>query len=131
MSYELRYKETLGDNLRRICAKQIELAIAIATGDKEPDDTPVHESRKHFEKARAAIDAWAVDQFTCKQLCCTVQNTYKCARRALAEAKSDPSSKNFHEFRTQTKLLAHQLRILRPTSPVVLKNLSDELGSLG
>lgn len=55
MSYELKYGQTLGDNLRRICRKQIEAAIAITTGEKEASDTPVHEVRKHLKKARAAV----------------------------------------------------------------------------
>jgi CHAD domain-containing protein len=55
MSYELRHGETLGDNLRRICCKQIEDAIAVANGEAKTDDTPVHEMRKHLKKARAAL----------------------------------------------------------------------------
>ncbi len=62
MSYELRHGETLGDNLRRICRKQIEDAIAIAKGEKKTDDTPVHEMRKHLKKARAAL------QLVCKEI---------------------------------------------------------------
>ncbi len=58
MSYQLRHDETPGDGLRRICRKQIELAIAIAAGEKESKDTPVHETRKHLKKARAAL--WLV-----------------------------------------------------------------------
>jgi CHAD domain-containing protein len=55
MSYELKHGETLGDNLRRICCKQIEAALEITTGDKKTNDTPVHEMRKHLKKARAAL----------------------------------------------------------------------------
>src|ERR1700726_4429759 len=55
MSYQLRQDETPGDGLRRICQKQIELAIAIASGEREANDTPVHETRKHLKKARAAM----------------------------------------------------------------------------
>lgn len=55
MSYELRRDEGLGDGLRRICQKQIELALAIAKGETETEDTPVHETRKHLKKARAAL----------------------------------------------------------------------------
>src|SRR6201997_2348524 len=58
MSYQLRQSQTLGDNLRRICRKQIEGAIAIAKGEKESRDTPVHETRKHLKKTRAAL--WLV-----------------------------------------------------------------------
>src|SRR5207253_8897699 len=55
MSYELKHGQTLGDNLRRICRKQIEGAIAITTGEKKTSDTPVPEVRKHLKKARAAL----------------------------------------------------------------------------
>jgi CHAD domain-containing protein len=58
MSYQLRHDETPGNGLRRICRKQIELAIAIAAGEKQAKDTPVHETRKHLKKARAAL--WLV-----------------------------------------------------------------------
>src|SRR5215831_14382279 len=55
MSYQLKHRETLGENLRRICRQQIEWAIAVAKGEKKPNDTPVHETRKHLKKTRAAL----------------------------------------------------------------------------
>ena len=55
MSYQLRHGQNLGDNLRRICRKQIDAAIAITSGAKKASDTPVHEVRKHLKKARAAL----------------------------------------------------------------------------
>jgi CHAD domain-containing protein len=55
MSYQLQNGETLGDNLSRICRKQIEAAICIAKDEVKTDDTPVHEMRKHLKKARAAL----------------------------------------------------------------------------
>jgi CHAD domain-containing protein len=55
MSYQLRKDENLGEGLRRICRKQIEAAIANATGAKKTSDTPVHQTRKHLKKARAAL----------------------------------------------------------------------------
>jgi hypothetical protein len=55
MSYELRHDEGIGDGLRLICRKQIDLALQIVNGESEPDDTPVHEVRKHIKKARAAV----------------------------------------------------------------------------
>ena len=221
MSYELRHDETLGENLCRICRKQIEGAVAVAKGEAKTDDTPVHEMRKHFKKARgalrlvrkeigrgmyrtqdhalrdvarltsdirdaevrlqtvrelqevtqrdghgtygnlevmltlelenfmaaftewqtqavplleqaaSAVDCWTLDQFSCKQLCCAVQASYRRGRRALATATADPTTENFHQFRTRAKTLWYQLRILRPVNPVVLKTLSDDLHSLG
>src|SRR5438067_7659440 len=55
MSFQLRRNQTLGVNLQRICRKQIEGALEIVRGEKEPDDTPVHQTRKHLKKARAAL----------------------------------------------------------------------------
>jgi CHAD domain-containing protein len=221
MSYELRHGETLGDNLCRICRKQIEEALAVAKGETKTDDTPVHETRKHLKKTRAAlrlvrkeigrglyraqdhalrdvgrltseirdaevrlqtvrelqevtkrdghstygnlevmltlelenfmaafaewqtqagplleqavsaVDCWNLDQFSCTQLRRAVQASYKRARKALATTTADPTTENFHEFRTRAKTLWYQLRILRPVNRVVLKTLSDDLRSLG
>jgi CHAD domain-containing protein len=55
MSYELRQDQTLGHNLRRICRRQIQDAIAVAKGEATTGDTPVHQMRKHLKKARAAL----------------------------------------------------------------------------
>ncbi len=55
MSYQLRRDEAPGEGLRRICRKQVDLALAIAMGAKETQDTPVHETRKHLKKARAIL----------------------------------------------------------------------------
>jgi len=84
-----------------------------------------------LEQAASAVDCWTLDQFSCKQLCCAVQASYRRGRRALATATADPTTENFHQFRTRAKTLWYQLRILRPVNPVVLKTLSDDLHSLG
>jgi len=55
MSYALKSDETLGDGLRRIICKQIENAISASKAKQNGDDTPVHQTRKHLKKARAAL----------------------------------------------------------------------------
>jgi len=55
MSFQLRRNQTLGANLQRVCRKQVEGALEIVRGEKEANDTPVHETRKHLKKARAAL----------------------------------------------------------------------------
>jgi CHAD domain-containing protein len=55
MSYELRNNETLGDGMRRIICKQIEGAIEASTAERNGKGSPVHETRKHLKKARAAV----------------------------------------------------------------------------
>ena len=56
MSYQLQHNETPGEKgVRRICRRQVELGLAIVAGKRETADTPVHETRKHLKKARAAL----------------------------------------------------------------------------
>ena len=55
MSYELRADETLGDGIRRIVCRQIENAIDASKTKQNGKGSPVHETRKHLKKARAAL----------------------------------------------------------------------------
>jgi CHAD domain-containing protein len=55
MSYELRANETLGDGIRRIVSRQIENAIDASKTKQNGKGSPVHETRKHLKKARAAL----------------------------------------------------------------------------
>lgn len=55
MSYELRADETLGDGMRRIVCRQMEGAINSSKAKQNGKSSPVHETRKHLKKARAAL----------------------------------------------------------------------------
>ena len=55
MSFELRADETLGDGIRRIVCRQIKDAIAASKTRQNGKGSPVHETRKHLKKARAAL----------------------------------------------------------------------------
>jgi CHAD domain-containing protein len=55
MSYELRVDQTLGDGIRRIVCRQIEDAIDASKAKQNGKGSPVHETRKHLKKARAAL----------------------------------------------------------------------------
>jgi CHAD domain-containing protein len=104
----------------------LELANFIAAfADWQTQAIPMLESVCH------EIDNWPVDQLDCRQLRRAVQNSYKCGRKALAKAKATSTTEDFHAFRSKAKQLWYQLRILRPTNPVVLKNLADELRAVG
>src|SRR2546421_338630 len=84
-----------------------------------------------LKQAEASIDGWTLLHFDSRQLGKAVKGTYKCARCRLSEARKVPSAKAFHEFRSEAKVLNYQLRIIRPITPVVLKNLGDELSAVG
>jgi CHAD domain-containing protein len=55
MSYELRPDETIGDGVQRIVCQQIEGAIRASRAGQNGKGSPVHETRKHLKKARAAL----------------------------------------------------------------------------
>lgn len=55
MSYELRAGETLGEGVRRVCCEQIKGAIEASRLAPEGDVSPVHATRRHLKKARAAL----------------------------------------------------------------------------
>ena len=55
MSYELRKDETLGDGICRIVCRQIENAIGASKTKQNGKGSPVHETRTHLKKARAAL----------------------------------------------------------------------------
>jgi CHAD domain-containing protein len=55
VSYKLKSDETIGDGLRRIIRRQIENAICASKAKQNGKDSPVHETRKHLKKARAAL----------------------------------------------------------------------------
>src|SRR5437764_12341253 len=93
MSYQLKHGQTLGDNLRRICRKQIEGAIAITTGGQKTSDTPVHEVRKHLKKARAAL------RLARKEI---GHGLFRKQDRSLRDAAKHTSELRDPEFRFQT-----------------------------
>jgi len=83
-----------------------------------------------LQQARDLIDDWPVHEFAGHQLIRAVQASYKRARRQLNEIRKNPTPECFHEFRAKAKLLGHQLRMLRPIQPVVLKKLDQELDTV-
>jgi CHAD domain-containing protein len=56
MSHELQRSESIGENLRRLCRKQVELALATVRGENNDGDSAVHETRKHLKRARAVLE---------------------------------------------------------------------------
>ncbi len=55
MSYELRLGEGLGDGVGRVCRGQIALAMEASHSERSEQNSPVHRTRKHLKKARAAL----------------------------------------------------------------------------
>jgi CHAD domain-containing protein len=55
MSYQLRTGENLGEGVHKVFRRQIERAIEASHSKRTAANSPVHETRKHLKKARAAL----------------------------------------------------------------------------
>ncbi|MGI9087046.1 MAG: CHAD domain-containing protein [Chthoniobacterales bacterium] len=55
MSFKIRNVETIGESVRRIIHEQIKDAITASKGEQNGQGSPVHQTRKHLKKARAAL----------------------------------------------------------------------------
>ena len=55
MGYELRAGESLGEGVRRVCCEQVKGAIEASRSAPKGDVSPVHGTRRHLKKARAAL----------------------------------------------------------------------------
>jgi CHAD domain-containing protein len=61
VSYEIKEDEPLGESIRRVACEQIDSAIGASGGRHNGKGSPVHETRKHLKKARAALQLLAVE----------------------------------------------------------------------
>jgi len=93
MSYELRPDETIGDGIQRIVCHEIEGAIHASGAKQNGKGSPVHDTRRHLKKARAALRL-AVGQVD--------QNTWKKEDRGLRKVAQLISEVRDAEVRLQT-----------------------------
>ncbi len=83
-----------------------------------------------LESARSRVNDWPIDDGGFSALCQGLRRIYKEGRTRLAQAQAAPSVETFHEWRKRVKDLWYQVRLLTPTWPAMLKDLSDELERL-
>ncbi|WP_405237240.1 CHAD domain-containing protein [Lentisalinibacter orientalis] len=91
--------------------------------------------RAELPEALARIEGWRLDSAGADALEAGLAKTYKRARRAMAVAADDGTSRDFHEWRKRVKYHRYHLRLLTPIWPKVTKaryketkHLSDLLG---
>jgi CHAD domain-containing protein len=80
--------------------------------------------------ARARAKQWPVGQQGWSVLGAGLKRIYRSGRDAFAMAQEDPSEDNLHEWRKQVKYLWHQLQVLRPLQPALMKTLADQAHAL-
>jgi len=60
-----------------------------------------------------------------------LEQVYRQGRQTFAEAETEPSVENLHEWRKQVKYLRYQLEILRPLWPELIEDLAGQADHLG
>ena len=80
--------------------------------------------------ARQRVSIWPLKRTGFKALREGVRRSYRGGREGLRSVIRHPSPTNFHEWRRPVKLLWHQLQILTPIWPPILKAHADELRNL-
>lgn len=60
-STRIRAGEPWGESIRRAACEQIDAAITASCSERNGNESPVHQTRKHLKEARAAIRLLAVD----------------------------------------------------------------------
>ena len=61
MSYQIDADAPLGESIRRIACEEIQAAIAVSKLAPNGKGSPVHQTRKHLKKARAALRLLATE----------------------------------------------------------------------
>ena len=91
--------------------------------------------RAELPEALTRIERWRLDSAGTDALEAGLTKTYQRARRAMAVAADDGTSRDFHEWRKRVKYHRYHLRLLTPVWPKLMKaryketkHLSDLLG---
>jgi CHAD domain-containing protein len=86
--------------------------------------------RTALRTARARAKQWHLGRRGWSVLGAGLQRIYRSGRNAFATAQAHPSEDNLHEWRKQVKYLWHQLQVLQPLQPALIKGLADQAHAL-
>jgi CHAD domain-containing protein len=80
--------------------------------------------------ARERVRAWYTNHRGWAALRRGLRRVYRHGRRALGAALAQPTPERLHAWRKQGKYLWHQLQLLEPLWPAVLKELANQVHAL-
>jgi CHAD domain-containing protein len=112
-------RQALQDNLRAVRRRVL---------DEQNAFTVVGEV---VRQARERVKGWSDVPDRWSAVGRGLEDTYRRARAAFAEAAADPTVETLHEWRKQAKYQRYQLEVLRPLWPERLEELADEADRMG
>jgi CHAD domain-containing protein len=89
--------------------------------------------RDEMQAARKRVEHWTLDELGFKAIAGGLGKTYARARKAMRNAKKEPTAEHFHEWRKGIKYHWYHARLLQDIRPEVMKahiTASDELSEL-
>ncbi len=102
----------------------------ITHGSHELPDGQLDKIKAALRRSMTRVRAWHPDGAGWDCVRAGLRATYRRARRALRNARSDRATDDLHEWRKQTKYLWHQLQILTPLAIGPIGELADEFHQL-
>jgi CHAD domain-containing protein len=78
------------------------------------------------EAALPRVKKWSFRHKGWPALSSGLEQVYSGGRQAFRAARAEPSVENLHEWRKQVKYLWHQLELLEPTWPAVMRELANQ-----
>ena len=94
-----------------------------ATERLHDDSALIEETLADLEAARTRVAGWVLDDDAVEALVPGLERVYRRGRRALGEARDEPTDEALHELRKRAKDLWHGAQILRPVAPKRMKKL--------
>jgi len=89
--------------------------------------------QEEMRKARDRLEHWTLEERGFKAIAGGLGKTYARARKAMRNAKKEPTAENFHEWRKGAKYHWYHARLLQDIQPDVMKahiTAADELSEL-
>jgi CHAD domain-containing protein len=83
-----------------------------------------------IQRGRSRIKDWPIEDDRFAALRDGLERVYKRGRKALWNARTEPSMVNLHELRKRAKYLWYQARILGPSWSELLGELADQIHAL-
>jgi CHAD domain-containing protein len=94
----------------------------------EPKD--LAHSRRLLREARSRLQDLDLEDDNWKVVGPALRQVYRAGRRALADARDQPTPEAFHEWRKQAKYLRYALETLEPIWPPLMESLAHEAHEL-